>query len=91
MYKVGQLFMFKVDGVRAIWAIIDVNKEKDEYTLECVENCVLKGMRKKQPKSKFDARITTELPRLIPAEEQESKNVDSVYNSVIKEESEVLV
>ena len=34
MYKVGQLFMFKVDGIRAIWALVDVNLEKDECTIE---------------------------------------------------------
>ena len=72
MYKVGQLFMFKVNGIRAIWAIVDVNIEKDEYTIECVEDCALKGMRKTGSKSKFDKTVTTELPRIIPADEQET-------------------
>ena len=69
MYKVGQLFMFRVNGVRALWAIVDVNLEKDEYTIECVENCALKGMRKTGSKSEFDKKVVTELPRIIPADE----------------------
>ena len=69
MYKVGQLFMFRVNGVRALWAIVDVNEEKDQYTLECVEDCALKGMRKTGSKSEFDKKVVTELPRIIPADE----------------------
>ena len=82
MYKVGQLFMLNIKATSAIWEIVEVNKEKDEYTLKCVENCALKGMRKKVTKSKFDAEISTELPRIIPEEEREQK--DSADRSCIK-------
>ena len=72
MYKVGQLFMFNVDGIRAIWALVDVNLEKDEYTIECIENCALKGMRKTGSKTQFDKTVITELPRIIPEDEIET-------------------
>lgn len=70
MYKKGQLFMFNTDGVNLIWAIVDVDKEKDRYILECVEECEQKGVRREAVKSIFDANVTTELPRIIPADEK---------------------
>ena len=83
-YKVGQLFMFNVDGIRAIWALVDVNLEKDECTIECVENCAIKGMRKTGSKSELDKKVVTELPRLIPADDREEQENLTEESELIK-------
>ena len=71
LYRVGQMFKLRVDGFRAVYMIVVVDKEKKRYVLECCENCEYKGKKLVADFDKFFADVYAELPSNVKDGEME--------------------
>jgi len=71
LYRVGQMFKLRVDGFRAVYMIVEVDKDNKRYTLECCENCEYKGKRLTAEFDKFFADVYAELPSNVKDDEMQ--------------------